>query len=273
MVFTSWTAILAGLAALSLVLQGCASPGVSVTQTLRVETPGCERASCELVNDRGKWLLEQTPGEVALTTSSAPLQVSCRAGEGPRWDTGVSSGVSPTTGAGAVAGGVAGGAAVGAAVGTMALSYIPALGAIAVISGVAAGAATGQAAEASRRAIRYPDVITVSMSCPAAAVPPRPGSVTLGLGVRGLPPAQTLAAGAGERGAVLVTGVADGGPAAKAGLRVGDILLAADGHDLHDAADLEELVRALAPGRALTLSVWRAGQLLSLALTLPAAVP
>jgi serine protease Do len=88
-----------------------------------------------------------------------------------------------------------------------------------------------------------------------------------------LPPTQTLAAGAGERSAVLVTGVADGGPAATAGLRGGDILLAADGHDLHDAADLEERVLVLAPGQALTLSVWRAGQLLSLALTIPVGVP
>jgi hypothetical protein len=273
MVPACWPAVLACLAALSLVLQGCASPGVSVTQTLRLETPGCEGASCELRNDLGMWQLHRTPGDVTLVTSSAPLQVSCRAGEGPRWGTGVSSVVSPTTGAGAVAGGVAGGAAVGAAVGTVALSYIPAVGAIVVLSGVAAGAAAGQAAEASRRAIRYPDVITVSVACPMATRPSPPRRPTLGLVVRGLSPAQTRDTGASEHGAVLVTSVADGGPAARAGLRGGDIVLAADGRDLRDAADLEEVVLALAPGRALKLSVWRAGQVLALVLALPDIAP
>lgn len=49
--------------------------------------------------------------------------------------------------------------------------------------------------------------------------------------------------------------------------------VAAEGHGLHDAAALEEVVMALASGRALTLSVWRAGQLLSLVLTLPDRAP
>jgi serine protease Do len=77
----------------------------------------------------------------------------------------------------------------------------------------------------------------------------------------------------GERGAVLVTSVAAGGRAAAAGLRNGDILLAADGQDLGDAADLEERVLVLPTGAPLALRVWRDGQILVLVLTRPPAAP
>ena len=55
--------------------------------------------------------------------------------------------------------------------------------------------------------------------------------------------------------------------AAAAGLRSGDVLLAADGQNLGDAADLEERVLALAPEAPLALRVWRQGQTIDLVLT------
>jgi len=254
-------------AALGVALQGCASPGTPVTQTVRVETPGCAQVACELSNDRGHWSLPRTPGTVTLLTSHEPLKLSCRADDGVQGSAGLASSVAPPSGAGAVTGGVVGGAAVGAAVGAAALSFIPILGVIAVAAGVATGAVAGQTVEAGRQSIRYPELISLPMNCAAAAAPLLPAGAALGLGIRGLLPAQALAAGAGERSAVLVTSVAAGGRAAAAGLRGGDILLAADGRDLRDAADLEECVQALAPGMPLALRVWRDGQTLELALT------
>jgi len=259
--------------ALSVAAQGCASPGTPVTQTVRVETPGCAQVACELSNDRGHWSLPRTPGSVSLISSREPLKVSCRADEGAVGDAGASSSMKPTTGAGAVTGGVVGGAAVGAAFGATALAFIPVLGVITVLSGVAVGAAAGQAAESGQRALRYPEVISVPMACTDAAGLAPPMAAPLGLVVRGLTPDQAREAGVGARGAVLVISVVAGGRAAAAGLRSGDVILAADGHDLSDAADLEERVRAQPPGTPLALRVWRSGQVLVLAMTRAAVAP
>jgi hypothetical protein len=260
-------------AAASLLAGGCASPGKPVTQTVQVETPGCAQATCELSNDRGSWQVPRTPGSVSVTTSTAPLRVSCRADEGARGSAGTPSTVAPATGAGAVAGGVAGGVAVGAAVGATALSFIPVLGVIAVLGGAAVGAATGQMAESHQQALRYPAVISIPMNCAQQAGPALAPALGLGLGIRGMPPAEARAAGLGERSAVLVTRVAPGGPAAAAGLQPGDILLDADGQDLGDAAQLEERVLALAPGASLLLRLRRGDMTLERVLTRPPAAP
>lgn len=261
---SSWSAgvmLLPGL-----LLQGCAVPGTPVTQTVRVETPDCAQARCELSNDQGQWSLLRTPGSVTLTTSREPLKVVCRADDGAQGKRTTGSTMGPTTGAGAVAGGVAGGAAVGVAVGSAALAFIPPLGIVAVLAGVGAGAATGQAVESNRRAIHYPELISVPMTCPAFTADARPVGTALGLGIRGLAPTDAREAGVGLRGAVLVTTVHAGGAAAAAGLRPGDIVLAADERDLADAADLEERVLALPAGTPLSLRVWRDSQLLTLQL-------
>ena len=254
-------------AAAGLLAGGCASPGKPVTQNVQVETPGCAQASCELSNDRGSWQVPHTPAMVSVTTSTAPLKVSCRADEGARGSAGTPSSVAPSTGAGAVVGGVAGGVAVGAAVGATALSFIPVLGVIAVLGGAAIGATTGQMAESHQQALHYPAVISIPMNC-AQVVGPAPAPATgLGLGIRGMPPLEAGAAGLGERSAVLVTKVTAGGRAEAAGLQAGDVLLDADGKPLVDAADLEQRVLALAPGAALRLRLRRGNQTLELTLT------
>ena len=261
------------LAALSLVVQGCASPGKEVMQTVRVETPGCAQVSCELSNDRGSWQLPRTPGTVTVITSNAPLKVSCRSDDGTRISFAAPSSVPPVTGAGGVAGGAAGGAAVGTALGATALTFIPVLGVLVVATGVALGAATGAAVESSQRAIRYPELITIPMSCQQTGATAQATGTELGLGIRGLPSAQAREAGLGERGGVLVTAVAEGSSAAAAGLRIGDIILAAAGQALADASDMEERVIVLAPGAPLTLRVWRDGEVIELVLTRPPAAP
>lgn len=241
---------------------GCASPGSPVTQLVRIETPGSSVA-CDLSNDKGQWHVDRTPATVEVITSLAPLKVSCRAPDGAAGDTGAGSRVAPAEGKGALAGGVAGGAAAGLAFGGPALAFIPPLGAIIVVGSIGAGAAAGQVAEEKSKPIRYPEVITVTLgSVPPAAA----DAVRWGLTVRGLGADEAKALGIGARGAVLVIAVAAGGRAAAAQLRAGDVVLAIDGADVVDAADLEHRLRSLAPEKSPTLSLWREGRRVDLLL-------
>ena len=66
---------------------------------------------------------------------------------------------------------------------------------------------------------------------------------------------------------VLVAGVADGGPAAVAGLRPGDLILAIDGEPTPSVDAVHRLLGRDAIGRTLTLRVLRAGQIMELQAT------
>jgi serine protease Do len=74
----------------------------------------------------------------------------------------------------------------------------------------------------------------------------------------GLPKAQ---------GAV-VGNVEDGSPAAKAGLEAGDVITRVDGKDIEGSADLSRAIRAMKPGVAAKLSVWRGGKSRDVAVTI-----
>jgi hypothetical protein len=252
---------------LPLITIGCATQlGTSVPQQITVETPGCPGARCELSNDRGTWVLPATPGTVTVLTSTKPLRLSCQGSDGQPATIGSGATAAPPTGKGAVLGGAVGGVAMGVGAGSAVLGFIPALGVVIVASAVAAGAAAGQAFEAQGQALHYPPTLSLPMACGAALsalalAPP------LGLQVRTLEAPAARAAGLAapppgspERGAVLVTGVTAGGPAEAAGLRAGDLLVAANGRDLLDAAQLELWLRILAPGQRLVLQLQRDGQ-------------
>jgi membrane-associated protease RseP (regulator of RpoE activity) len=249
---------------LLLALAGCSTPGRSVQQTLRVETPGCVAATCTLSNDRGQWTLARSPGAVTVSTSHAPLQVACRADSGALGQRGAASAVPERTGIGGLLGGAAGGG-MGAVIAAPAAFYMPPLAVVSVLAGIGLGAVAGQSAESGQLPLRYPERIEVHMNCSAAD--PLPASlpgVALGLGIRGLgvdelPPAWR-AAETPARGAVLVLAVSPGGAAAAAGLQAGDIVVAAGGQAVPDAAALEERVRSLAAGAPLVLRLWRDGQ-------------
>jgi S1-C subfamily serine protease len=210
-------------------------------------------------------VLPATPGTVTVTTSKRPLRLSCQGNDGQPATTGSSATVLPPSGNGAVLGGAVGGAAVGASVGAAALSFIPVLGVIAVVGGIGMGAAAGQAAEAQVQALQYPATLSLPMAC-GATLPTLATAPPFGFQVRTLDAAAARAAGlapppgGAERGAVLVTAVAAGSPAEAVGLRAGDLLLAANGRDLHDAAQLELWLRTLAPGQSLVLQLLREGQ-------------
>jgi hypothetical protein len=258
-----------GVVALCLAAQGCSTPDAPAMQTVRVQTPGCAVARCELGNDRGTWQLARTPGSVAVLVSGEPLSVRCHADDATTAGTRAALSRPATSGVGGAVGGVVGGTAVGVAVGSTALAVIPPLGAIAVLTGAVAGGVAGNAAESRSQPLRYPGLISIPMTCPAAgdAAPPNGAAPqALGLTVRGTTRAEAQALGLGERTAALVLAVAAEGLAATSGLRSGDVVLGLDGQDLGDAADLEEQLLARPPSAPVTLRVWRDQRIVELVL-------
>lgn len=65
----------------------------------------------------------------------------------------------------------------------------------------------------------------------------------------------------------LVNNVEKDGPAAKAGIESGDIILKVDGRDVHSSNDLPRIITAIRPGTKVTLTVWRKGAAKDLAVT------
>jgi serine protease DegQ len=88
-----------------------------------------------------------------------------------------------------------------------------------------------------------------------------------GIDIADLAPPLAVRFAQADAGGVLVTGVAPGAPAARAGVRPGDILLRLDGEPFADAADALNRIAALAPGRAATLTVRRNGRERALEIT------
>jgi serine protease Do len=87
----------------------------------------------------------------------------------------------------------------------------------------------------------------------------------LGVVVRPTPP-EMVPAGTGAKGA-LVVAVDPDGPAAKAGVRAGDILVAIQGRPIDDSNRLPRLVASLKPGSTAELKILRDGQVKTLAVT------
>ncbi len=89
------------------------------------------------------------------------------------------------------------------------------------------------------------------------------GKVTRGrLGVRIQPLTKELAQSfkLDKAEGALIAGVEPGGPADKAGLKPGDVVLAYNGEAIDDANKLPRLVAATKPGAAAALRVWRNGK-------------
>ncbi len=69
------------------------------------------------------------------------------------------------------------------------------------------------------------------------------------------------------RHGALITGVLQDGPASRAGLRPGDVVLRVDQHPVEDSTQLLAAVATLKPGLPIALSVQRGGQTLTLQVT------
>lgn len=90
----------------------------------------------------------------------------------------------------------------------------------------------------------------------------------LGVDTQGLTAELARALGARDEAGVLVADVHPEGPAAEAGLRSGDIVVALDATSVSSRAQLERAVGTRTPGRPVTLSVRRAARELRLAVRL-----
>jgi len=73
--------------------------------------------------------------------------------------------------------------------------------------------------------------------------------------------------GLGAARGALVNGVEKDGPAAKAGVEVGDIIVKVDGRDVRSSNDLPRIITIVRPGTRVNVSVWRKGAQRDLAVT------
>ena len=99
------------------------------------------------------------------------------------------------------------------------------------------------------------------------------GSVTwgwLGVAIQNISPAiaKSLGLNPEQPEGALVASVVGGSPAAKAGLKSGDVILSADGRPIRGAHDLPRLVAETPVGKTLKLSVVRDGQPQTIAATI-----
>lgn len=89
------------------------------------------------------------------------------------------------------------------------------------------------------------------------------GKVTRGrIGVQITPVSDDVAKalGIGEARGALVSSVEPGGPAAKAGVQSGDVILNFNGTDIQHMTDLPRLVGATRPGTRASMEIWRKGK-------------
>lgn len=96
---------------------------------------------------------------------------------------------------------------------------------------------------------------------------PGPERPRLGVGVE--PLGEQLAAYFGAKEGVLVASVDDGSPAAKAGLKAGDVITAVNGAPVADPGDLTSEVRKARPGSTLSLEIVREKKTQTVKATLP----
>lgn len=252
------------LVAVLLGVTGCshAPLGRSVDQEIMVDTPGCAAARCELRNDKGRWVVEATPGRVRVGTSDQPLELSCSMPDVAGGTGRAQAEQRPLSSSATTAGAVVGGGLVAAAVGPAAALGGPFtfLVVTAVAIGAVGGGSVARAADASQREFSYPAVLKVPLQCtPETIGDDALARSTWGLAVRGASGDDGT-----PSGAVRVTAVAPGGRAALAGLQPGDFLLAVDGRPLAGTLDLEDSLRSVRG--PVVLLVRRAADLLQVTL-------
>jgi len=215
-----------------------------------VETPGCAAAQCVLSNDRGRWMIAPTPGEVEVLVSAQPLEVACHAREQSA-GTSIPPGPRRDISAAGTAGGGAIGAGAGVAAGAPLLvtPYAPLVGMFALY-GAAVGAGAARALDAAGRGLAYPTPLSLPFRCDPEGIDPKAlDAAPLGIVVR--------AAAAGEpQGAAIVSALAAEGVGARAGLRVGDAIISVGGKPVDSPAALEEALKRAPDGQS-TLTLRR----------------
>ena len=134
-----------------------------------------------------------------------------------------------------------------------------------------AGGLLGVATAAEIRGLGV--IIPAAIAWKAAADVLEHGGIKRGyLGIAGqpatLPPHQRGAALGDREEALLVVGVTPGGPAAGAGILVGDLVVAFDGQPIESSEDLLDLLTGHRIGRQVTVRILRAGSSTELPVTI-----
>ncbi len=98
------------------------------------------------------------------------------------------------------------------------------------------------------------------------------GKVTrgwLGVAIQGISPAiaKSLGMNPDEPTGAIVASVTPNSPAAKAGLKPGDVILSANGHPVKSVHDLPRLVAAMPPGQKIEMTLRRGGKEMNVAAT------
>ena len=96
--------------------------------------------------------------------------------------------------------------------------------------------------------------------------PARPSRVGAWIGA-GMQDASEFAPALGVEKGVLIPGVSRVGPAGRAGLKEGDVIVKADGHDISNPRELRAFLAQKSVGQVLTLDVVRAGKPISVEVT------
>ena len=96
------------------------------------------------------------------------------------------------------------------------------------------------------------------------------GASYLGIGVADITAARAKALNLKEERGAEVTNVAKDSPAAKAGIKEGDVVLEYDGAAVHGIEQLTRMVRETPIGRQVKISVWRGGAAQTLSATIEA---
>lgn len=108
---------LAFLAAL-LNLGGCATIITGDSESVAISTTPVKGATCEVSNKRGKWTVDETPGNVEIKRSMSDLNIACKTKDGYIGEKKISTSIKSTAAGNLLFGGFIGGgvdAATGAA--------------------------------------------------------------------------------------------------------------------------------------------------------------
>jgi S1-C subfamily serine protease len=102
-------------------------------------------------------------------------------------------------------------------------------------------------------AIPSDTVTSIARQLISAGTVTQPGRAALGISAR------TEVTPSGRASGVAIASVSDGGPAASAGLRAGDVITSVDGSPTQRAAQLDALLASLKPGMQVNVSYTRSG--------------
>ena len=89
----------------------------------------------------------------------------------------------------------------------------------------------------------------------------------IGVQIQAVSKETAAAFGLKQAAGALINGVEKNGPAARAGVEVGDIILKVDGRDVATSNDLPRIITAVHPGTKVNLTLWRKGAQKDLAVT------